>query len=75
MDPPLFRLYAANPQDLSLFKAMHYFQSIMTCLINLSQTEDVQVLGRSDDGACLNVGRSAFFTDHNIQPAGNGRVG
>ena len=69
VDPPLFRLYNSNPQDLHLFKARPYSQSIMTCLVNLNAAQDVQVVCLSDDVACLNFGRSAFFTDHNIQPA------
>ena len=48
----------------------------MTCLVNLNAAQDIQVVCLSDDGACLNFGRSAFFTDHNIQPAGqwSGRI-
>ena len=75
-DPVLYRFYAANPRELSLFKARHYFQSIMTSVINLNRMEDVQILALSDDGACLNFGRNAFFTENNIQPVGqwSGRI-
>ena len=76
VDPCLCKIYNSNPQDLHMFKARHYFQSIMTCLVNLNAAQDVQVVCLSDDGACLNFGRSAFSTENGIPPAGmwSGRI-
>ena len=65
-DPGLFSLYAANLRDLSYFKARYYFQSIRTCVINLNDREEAQVLALSDDGACLNLSHKEQIMSHSL---------
>ena len=51
-------------------------KGITSKALHMNKTEEVQVLALSDDGACLNFGRSAFFSENSIQPVGqwSGRI-
>ena len=69
-DPNMLPMFQANPQQLNLFRARHYFQSIFSGVINLNASNDSAFIGLSDDGACLNFGRNAFFTENGIQACG-----
>ena len=68
-DPSIWPMFHQNPGELASLSNRHYFQSITYMTVS-TPTSSFTGIALSDDGACLNFGRAAFFKDHSFRPLG-----